>query len=637
MSGDAANPDRIVAAFYDGGWGAPAVAVNGIPGLVALAAGYGIGSATIAYTRYLTPTGSLTPTLQLFTSTWNGSAWSAPAQLTDDSLGHHDPQVLYDAANRPLLVWLAGEELRLRNLVTGASAALTLPAEIGSLDEFRVVQDAAGNLAAVFTAQAAQRDLFVAFYDQAHALWGHPTRLTDDRASEGYPAPALDTAGRLLLGYAATAITPVTHTTTISATGEVVTYTLPTEGQTDLLTLSHEFVRNLTLTGADLALSDQRPAPGQSVVISATVRNSGDLALPGVAVSFYDGDPAAGGALIATPSLAAPLAAGVTATLTTTYSVPTTGGQHRLYAVADPANAIAEANEGDNQASLAAFGPDLELAEAGVEYWGGSDVGLVTLIRNLGTTASPATTLAVYYETLTGILAVTDTVPTLAAGETITLTTPWNYGDLDADSYPLAAVVNQGQADFAETFGQNNALTLTLDVRYDLAVSPLYLWLTSTVTSTVEITAAVYNFGSVPSPTGEVAVYRGSTLSPDALLFTRPVPNLMPGEVTSISGTWANAPGGSQDVTVWVEPYGHLSETTRSNNLASGSVAVLSVCPDFNDSGTVDVADIQAVASRWRQRDTDPGWDPRFDLDGDGDIDMVDVMRVAAEWNQTCP
>lgn len=60
------------------------------------------------------------------------------------------------------------------------------------------------------------------------------------------------------------------------------------------------------------------------------------------------------------------------------------------------------------------------------------------------------------------------------------------------------------------------------------------------------------------------------------------------------------------------------------------------VCPDLDDSGDVDVADIQAAASRWRRRSGDPGWDPRFDLDGDGDVDMVDVMRVAAEWQRVC-
>ncbi|HEY3232813.1 MAG TPA: hypothetical protein VGJ87_26515, partial [Roseiflexaceae bacterium] len=39
----------------------------------------------------------------------------------------------------------------------------------------------------------------------------------------------------------------VTRTTTITSTGQVISYTLPLEGQTDLWTLSQTFARNLTL------------------------------------------------------------------------------------------------------------------------------------------------------------------------------------------------------------------------------------------------------------------------------------------------------------------------------------------------------------------------------------------------------
>jgi PKD repeat protein len=563
LGGTVTETDRIPAAFYDGGWGTPAVAVDGIPGLVDLAAGYGDGAAMIAYTRYLTPTDHPTPTLQLFTSAWDGATWSTPVQHTDNSLGHRNPQVVYNAANQPLVVWLAGDELRLHNLTSGSTVSLTVESG-AAIDEFRVVQDSVGNIAAVFTAQESQRDLYVAFYDQVHDLWGNPTRLTDDRASEAYPSAGLDSTGRLLMSYAATAITSVTRTTTISGTGEVVTFTMPVEGQTDLLTLSHVFIRNLTLTDADLAVSDDRPTPGSNVVFSATVRNSGDLALNGVAVGFYDDDPGAGGNLIGTSSLAAPLAAGFTATLTTTYSVPITGGAHALYAVADPADAIAESNEADNTASLAAFGPDLEIAGAGVDYWGGSEVGLRALIRNVGTSAAPTSTLAFYREALTGTLAVSDTVPTLAAGEAITLTTPWNFA-LAAGSYSLVAVANQD--DFTETFTANNVYTFTLDVGPDLMVSPYYLWTTPLTETTATITATVYNVGPLTATDVTVGFYRRGELDPASLLFTRTVPALSPASEAVITGQVGGPLGCG--VYMLADPGRTLTETTRANNLAA--------------------------------------------------------------------
>lgn len=562
LGGTITDTDRILYALYDNGWGTPATATDNIPGLVDLAAGYGNNTAMIAYARYLTPTGYATPTLQLFTSVWNGVTWSAPQQLTDDSLGHRNSQVIYNTANQPLLVWLAGSELRLRNLATNATISLTLESGTG-IDEFRVVQDAAGNIAAVFTAQNSQRDLFVAFFDQTHLLWGRPMPLTGDRASEAYPAAALDSAGRLLMGYAATTITPVTHTTTISSTGEVVTYTLPIEGQTDLLTLSHEFTRNLTLDS--LTISVAHPVPGEQVVLSATVRNSGDLAIGSVTVGFYDGDPLGDGVLMGDISLPSPLAGGFTATLTTTYTVPITGGVARLlYAVADPAHVIAESNEADNIAVLRALGPDLEISSAGADYWGGSNVGLVALVRNIGTTDAPTATLAFYRDTLTGTLAVTDTLPLLAAGQALTLTTPWNFGILNAGAYPMAVVVNQ--SDFTETFTINNVLTFTLDAQPDLMVSPYYLWTSSPTGTTVLVTTTVYNVGAITVTNVVVGFYGDDRLNDGSPLLTRTIPVLASAGSTTLTGQ-VNGPLACT-LYAYVDPGRAITETTRSNNLA---------------------------------------------------------------------
>ena len=565
LIGDEGNPDRIMTAFYDSGWSAATVAVPYIPGLVDLAAGYGDGTALIAFTQYVTPTGYPTPTLQLFTTAWSGGTWSTPLQRTDDAVDHRNPQVVYNAANQPLVVWLAGDELRLRNLATGDVVDLIVPAGIGNVDEFRIVQDGADNIAAVFAAQGPQRDLYVAFYDRVHHLWGNPTHLTDDRASEAYPAPALDSTGRLLIGYAATAITSITRTTTISETGEVITFTMPTEGQTDLLTLSHVFTRNLTLNNAGLTTSDFHPAPDSNdVVLSAAVHNSGDLATDSVAVSFYDGNPPTGGALIGTVILPEPLAAGFTATLTTTYSVPTVGGPRVIYAVADPANAIAEADETDNTASLAAFGPNLEIVDAGVDYWGGREIGLRTLIHNIGPSASPMTTVAFYREALTGTLIVTDTVPALAPDETVALNTPWKFGALAAGSYPLVAAVNL--TGFDEIFTADNIYTFTLDVRPDLMVSPYYLWTTSPTETTVLVTTTVFNVSAITATDVVVGFYGDDRLSDSDPLFTQMVVLLGPGESTTLSGQTAGPLACT--LYVYVNPDGAILETSRANNLA---------------------------------------------------------------------
>jgi hypothetical protein len=64
-------------------------------------------------------------------------------------------------------------------------------------------------------------------------------------------------------------------------------------------------------------------------------------------------------------------------------------------------------------------------------------------------------------------------------------------------------------------------------------------------------------------------------------------------------------------------------------------------CYDFDVApaacdGQVDVQDILAVALAWQSRPGDPGYDPRFDVDGDQLVTIADVQRFAAEsgWPQ---
>ncbi len=574
LGGDANNPDKIQTAFYNGTWTAPATAVDNIEGLVDLAAAYGNGQATLAYTQFVTPTSSITPTLQLFTAQWDGLNWSTPTQLTDDEVQHSDPQVVYNASAQPLLAWIAGTQLRLRNLATGTVASLELPAEIGIVDEFHVVQDQSGNLSAVFTAQGNRRDLFLSTFDQVHNLWGKPIQLTDDRAAETYPAPALDSNNRLLAAYTSTAIESATRTTTDVETGQVITYTIPVDGQTDLVTLAHTFGNNLTLSNDAITLSEASPAPGDTVVVSATVKNSGDYALDNVAVAFYDGDPSAGGALLTTSTHAQPLASGFTATLTLDYVVPATGGSRVIHAVADPANAIAESDENDNSASLRAFGPDLTIEDIRVDHWGGSDVGLVALVRNIGTTTAPTSTLSYYRDSITGTLAVTDTIPSLGVGEAISLTTPWNYGALDSVEYALVASTNRNASDFDETNLTNNQLDVTLSVLPDLAVSPLYFWTQQTLDGRIAFTGTVYNFGSTPAQDATVGVYAGETLATATAIFTQTIGSLAPGNATIIEGTW-DTPKSGEDLYLWVNAQGQMSEQTQNNNLASSTSGFL--------------------------------------------------------------
>jgi len=631
LSGDAHNPDCIQVAHWNGsGWDSPQVVVDDIAGVSGLALAHAGGDAALAWTAEMTPTGSITPTLQLFASRFDGSEWLSPQQLTDDSLQHTHPQVIY-RDGQSYVVWLAGQTLALQSLgslqtlgyqpavLRGASNprsqsatqgnAVTLQSNL-QVDQFRVLHDSNGNLFAVFTGQQAQqRDLYLAYYDQTLGLWGQPQRLTDDRASVSYPAAGLNSAQQLLMAYSRTPITTQVYTTTMPDSGQTVTYTLPVEEQTDLYTLNHSLRSNLT--AESLAVSNQNPNPGSAVVLTATLANRGDRPLQNIDVAFRED-----GSAFATQTIPGPLVAGQVFTVTTYYTVPTTGGARSLAVVADPNNLIIESDETDNATTLEAFGPDLSLAQAAVEYWGGNDVGLHTFIHNLGTTTAPTTTLAFYRDAFTGTLVVTDTVPALAAGSAVTLTTPWNFDVLPTGAYPLVAVANHNQDDFPELTTENNAFDFTLDVRPDLMVTPYDLW-TSPVTGTnVTLSATVYNVGPITATDVTVAFYRNPTLLDTTLLFTRTLPVLAPDGVALVTGVVSGPL--ACGVYVLADPQQTLTEISRANNLA-GTLLKDGLCAGFWAAPTTGAAPL-TVAFTDTAGSTVSAWLWDF---GDGVTDTV--------------
>lgn len=528
----------IVAAFFDTGWDTPQIVVDDITHLEEVAVGYGAGHASIVYTQRVESEAAIASAAssprQIFVAWWDGSHWSPPQQVTNDNRDHREINLVYNAQNQPLLVWLAGDDLRLQNLATGANAAASITEgvagfEAGISDALSVVQDQQGNLAAVLRGQGAQADLYAAFFDQAHQSWSTPRRLLEDAASERSPAPALDADGNLHLLYGATQLEQVNTPAQLDS-GETVTLSVPSEGRTELMLLQYAPQRNLRVPANGVVVSDHHPAPGAAVLLGGMVENTGDWAVSDIVVGFYDGDPHGGGALIGAVPLTRPLAAGATITVTTSYTPPVDGGIRTLYVMADPGNQIPEDNETDNQAAIRAFGPDLAIIETYAEPYRLDYVFLNTVIQNIGASTTPSTTLAYHQATLTGAVQSSTEAPPLAAGATFTTTTVWEHPTAPAGVYDLMTVVNEH--DFEELDTTNNAAPLAYGVGPDLALSPYGIETGSFSAATVPVTITITNLGSVAAEDVAVAFYKDWSLSPNALLAAATFP-ILPANATA--------------------------------------------------------------------------------------------------------
>ena len=102
----------------------------------------------------------------------------------------------------------------------------------------------------------------------------------------------------------------------------------------------------------------------------------------------------------------------------------------------------------------------------------------------------------------------------------------------------------------------------------------------------------------------------------------------------------------------WLEPGTYTGKLVITGpDLAQETITVhLNVtqalkCYDVAGEAGVGIADLQAMAARWRtsvaNRDPDsnpatPNYEPQFDPTYDGVINVHDIMRLVAHWGETC-
>ncbi len=126
---------------------------------------------------------------------------------------------------------------------------------------------------------------------------------------------------------------------------------------------------NLTVASSEIEASPAVPVEGKSAIVSARIRNVGDVDAAGFTVSFYAGDPGSGGLPIGSASVP-PLAASSDFVATAAWTEVNVRGTTLLYAVVDDGATVAELDEDDNRAFrvLDVTGlPDLSVSSAALQ------------------------------------------------------------------------------------------------------------------------------------------------------------------------------------------------------------------------------------------------------------------------------
>lgn len=561
--GTAAHPLTLTYALWNGtAWSTPTAALAGLQDILAVSvAAYSETEAAIVLARDADGVLTTTADTDLFYSAFDGAAWSAPALIADSLvLSDAAPALAYDAAGGRHLLWLRGPDLAwlhnsweladLEVVRTGSSAA-------GFLD-LRLAADPHGNLALAWQSLDEDgADVAYRVYDPAAAGWGADHVLLADAAVEAGLCPAF-AAGTLYAAYAKVETLFITRTFELSP-GVYFTVTgMPAPGASDLALLDHTVGRDLAWDS--LAITPTNPAPGQVVTLTAVLRNAGDLAVAGPEVVLYDG-----AAPLFTPTLAIVLAGGLAVPVEVPWTMPPDTSPHALRAVADPGGLLDETDEENNEITLLAPRPDLQVER----FYGAHGPGVLTYTLRLANAgpvmaAPPFTVTLRAADPATGtIVAALRVLVGLGPAGRLTLTQPLTDPLALGGLGEIVWAVADSADTVAEADEDNNTAYASLGVLPDLHIAAADLQ------GLGPISVTVHNAGLFTA-TSVVLAVRQDGLSGTLVLSTT-LGDLGPGAQATVR---LSLPAGAVELWAKADPDDAIRELDEGNNLAIGSYPI---------------------------------------------------------------
>jgi hypothetical protein len=389
---------------------------------------------------------------ELFEMAYQNGSWGGLQQLTSDPVPNDNPQMAIDPNGHVVLTWLKGGEVSgVADFNLGNRQVVVTNRYSSNLGDFKLASGSDGRLAILWAQPSRQypSDLYVTFYDPIFKVWGSPKQLTVDPETEMETAAAFFGTNELVALYDRLSIA-VGGTNQV---GSVIT-------NADLYVLQYQLTNDLALLANSLTASPGNPAPGNAAILSVTAENLGDSGVSNVLVAFYEGNPSAGGTIIAQANLAIVLAPGATINVSIPWTVPATTSALPIYAVVGPNNQFSGTNLSSSEVSNTFVEPDLAVRSV---TWGQITSNLLSVtatVANLGTIPSQPATVSFLLNSLTGSNLFSTNILSLAPGQSVGVNFLWSVSNL-GNGLSLFAVVNAG-ANALDFNPQNNALELTI-------------------------------------------------------------------------------------------------------------------------------------------------------------------------------
>ena len=298
---------------------------------------------------------------------------------------------------------------------------------------------------------------------------------------------------------------------------------------------------DLAITSSDIVLSSINPNEGETLTINATVHSLG-LQTGNVDASLYDGDPLAGGRLLARSSHMQIIPSGGAAVFT--FEVDTVGlsGIHNLFVSVDPDNRIDEMLESNNLASnsitIGQAGLSLGLSTDKSVYTANEDVQITVNLNNLKSIDRTGTLeVKILDENSNLVAAVSSQGITLGPNEARTLANLWNTGQTLSGGYKVASQFSEG-GNIISRAEVPITIAPVKNISSRVATDKITYQVNQVVTITSTITSLSPNF-IFSNLNARIRI----TNSQAAILLTdlKTIPLLTPNQVSTLKTYWNTA------------------------------------------------------------------------------------------------
>lgn len=344
---------------------------------------------------------------------------------------------------------------------------------------------------------------------------------------------------------------------------------------------------DLEIDAAEILVTPERPTElPADLLFSAVVRNFGLADAAGVRVVLRRED----GTIADEATISVPARSSNGVDLAFRLEAP---GEHDFTVEADADDAVAEADETNNAASVTVStvsGLDLEVLDADLALDGaaiaGTDVSLDATVRNRGTVDSSTVTIRAVVEAGSGAVSeVASVEAVLAAGTEESFSWPWRVaatGDwtyrVEIDPGGLVPETDESNnvAELLFTAADGAGTNLSLS-HHDLAFVPE----PAAEGGTVELRATVRNTGGDDLSDVVVAFYEGDPADGGAEVGRATAADLPAGASEMLSTSWGPLDGaGERLVFAVADPDGAVAETDESDNSAFDTLQVTAL-PDL--------------------------------------------------------